>query len=180
MLIQTGQGYGGPFVLGLRIMEDGKIHEVIPFNHKETPAFAKKIEDANYRAQFIGKNVADDFILGVDIDGVSGATSKEVSAMVVEGAAYTTYKLWNIVYGSTQDIVVHLTEKQLKPDLLDLILKSPDISDRIWALNRLDQSIPLTSNLTSSLLDIISGEDYFMAYSAINAIKPVHLESDYH
>jgi Na+-translocating ferredoxin:NAD+ oxidoreductase RnfG subunit len=80
VLIQTGQGYGGPFVLGLRIMEDGKIHEVIPFNHKETPAFAKKIEDANYRAQFIGKNVADDFIVGVDIDAVSGATVTTMAA----------------------------------------------------------------------------------------------------
>ncbi len=112
------------------------------------------------------------------VDGVSGATSKEVSAMVVEGAAYTTYKLWNIVYSPTQDLVSRLTEMQLTQDLIDLILKSPDISDRVWALNRLDQSIPLTSNLTSSLLDIISGEDYFMAYSAIDAIDPVHLDSD--
>ena len=80
VLIQTGQGYGGPFVLGLRIMEDGKIHEVIPLDHKETPAFAKKIEDANYRAQFIGKSVADDFIVGVDINSVSGATVTTMAA----------------------------------------------------------------------------------------------------
>jgi uncharacterized protein with FMN-binding domain len=80
VLIQTGQGYGGPFVLGIRIMEDGKIHEVIPLDHKETPAFAKKIEDANYRAQFIGKSVADDFIVGVDMDAVSGATVTTMAA----------------------------------------------------------------------------------------------------
>jgi hypothetical protein len=54
VLIQEGQGYGGPFVLGIRIMEDGKIHEIIPLDHKETPAFVKKIEDARYRDQFIG------------------------------------------------------------------------------------------------------------------------------
>ncbi len=80
VLIQEGQGYGGPFVLGLRIMEDGKVHEVIPLDHKETPAFAKKIEDANYRAQFVGKGVADDFIVGVDIDAVSGATVTTMAA----------------------------------------------------------------------------------------------------
>ena len=80
VLIQTGQGYGGPFVLGIRIMEDGKVHEVIPLDHKETPAFAKKIEDANYRAQFIGKSVADDFIVGVDMDAVSGATVTTMAA----------------------------------------------------------------------------------------------------
>jgi hypothetical protein len=44
VLIQEGQGYGGPFVLGIRIMEDGKIHEIMPLDHKETPAFVKKIE----------------------------------------------------------------------------------------------------------------------------------------
>jgi hypothetical protein len=74
VLIQEGQGYGGPFVLGIRIMEDGKIHEIIPLDHKETPAFVKKIEDARYRDQFIGKNVSNDFIVGVDINAVSGAT----------------------------------------------------------------------------------------------------------
>ncbi len=80
VLIQEGQGYGGPFVLGLRIMEDGKIHEVIPLDHKETPAFVKKIEDANYRSQYIGRSVADDFIVGVDIDAVSGATVTTMAA----------------------------------------------------------------------------------------------------
>jgi hypothetical protein len=74
VLIQEGQGYGGPFVLGIRIMEDAKIHEIIPLDHKETPAFVKKIEDARYRDLFIGKKVSDDFIVGVDINAVSGAT----------------------------------------------------------------------------------------------------------
>jgi hypothetical protein len=82
--------------------------------------------------------------------GVSGATSKEVSDMVVEGAAYTTYKLWNIVYGPTQELVSRLTEIELTPDLIDLILKSPDRSDRVWALNRIDTSIELNSKLTAS------------------------------
>ena len=80
VLIQEGQGYGGPFVLGLRIREDGKIHEVIPLDHKETPAFVKIIEDANYRSQYIGRSVADDFIVGVDIDAVSGATVTTMAA----------------------------------------------------------------------------------------------------
>jgi hypothetical protein len=80
VLIQEGQGYGGPFVLGIRIMEDGKMHEIIPLDHKETPAFVKKIEDARYRDQFIAKNVGNDFIVGVDIDAVSGATVTTMAA----------------------------------------------------------------------------------------------------
>jgi Na+-translocating ferredoxin:NAD+ oxidoreductase RnfG subunit len=83
VLVQTGQGYGGPFVLGLRILKDGKVHEVIPLDHKETPAFVKRIENTNYRAQFMGKSLADDFIVGIDIDAVSGAT---VTTMAVTEA----------------------------------------------------------------------------------------------
>jgi hypothetical protein len=112
------------------------------------------------------------------VDGVSGATTPEVSKMVVKGAAYTTYTLWNIVYGSTMDLVVRLTEEQLNPDLINLILKSPDIADRVWVLKRINQDIELSPKLTSSLLDIISGDDFFLAYSAINAIKASHLNSD--
>ncbi len=81
VLIQEGQGYGGPFVLGIRIMEDGKIHEVMPLDHKETPAFVKKIEDAGYRDQFIGKDVDNDFIVGLDINAVSGATVTTMAAV---------------------------------------------------------------------------------------------------
>lgn len=112
------------------------------------------------------------------LDGVSGATTQEVSKMVVKGAAYTTYTLWNIVHGTTKDLVVSLTEKQLSADLINLILNSQDITDKIWALNRIEQNTELNTKLTSSLLDIISDEDFFLAYSAINAIKSSHLNSD--
>lgn len=80
ILIQEGQGYGGPFVLGIRVMKDGKIHEVIPLDHKETPAFIKLVEDARYRDQFVGKKVSDDLIVDVDIDAVSGATITTMAA----------------------------------------------------------------------------------------------------
>lgn len=112
------------------------------------------------------------------VDGVSGATSAEVERMVVRGAAYTTYTLWNMVYGPTQALVGQLTEEQLTPDLIGLILHSPDISDRVWALDRIDQSAELNQQLSSTLLSINSGEEYSLSYYAINAIGSVHLNSD--
>jgi len=57
ILIQEGQGYGGPFVIGVRIHDDAKVLEVVPLADKETPAFIKKIKEANYRDQFIGRSV---------------------------------------------------------------------------------------------------------------------------
>lgn len=80
ILIQEGQGYGGPFVLGIRIKDDAKIHEVVPLADKETPAFIKKIKEANYRNQFLGRNVSNNFIVGDDIDAVSGATVTTMAA----------------------------------------------------------------------------------------------------
>lgn len=111
------------------------------------------------------------------IDGISGATTKTISEMVVKGAAYTTYTLWNIVHGPTQDLVVQKTEKQLSPDLIDLILKSPDQSDKVWVLGRITSRTILTKKLTTSLLEIIAGDDFFLAYSALNALKSSHLAS---
>jgi len=80
ILIQEGQGYGGPFVFGIRIKDDGKIHEALPLSDKETPAFVKKIQEANFRDQFVDKAVEDNFIVDEDIDGVSGATVTVMAA----------------------------------------------------------------------------------------------------
>jgi Na+-translocating ferredoxin:NAD+ oxidoreductase RnfG subunit len=80
ILIQEGQGYGGPFVFGIRIKDDAKVHEVIPLADKETPAFIKKIKEANYREQFLNRAVSENFIVGDDIDAVSGATVTTMAA----------------------------------------------------------------------------------------------------
>jgi hypothetical protein len=112
------------------------------------------------------------------VDAVSGATSKSVAEMVVKGAAYTTYKLWNIVNGPTMDFVSELSEKQLTPTLIDRILQSPDNNDKVWALNRIDNTTELTSDLERSLLEIISSNDFYLAYSAIHAIAPNYLNTE--
>jgi len=39
VLIQEGQGYGGPVDLGIRIHDDAKIAAVLPLDDRETPAF---------------------------------------------------------------------------------------------------------------------------------------------
>jgi Na+-translocating ferredoxin:NAD+ oxidoreductase RnfG subunit len=80
IVISEGQGYGGPLVIGVRIMDDEKIHEVVLLDNRETPAFRDKVEDANFPAQFKEKNVTDNFITGDDIDIVSGATISTMAA----------------------------------------------------------------------------------------------------
>jgi hypothetical protein len=74
LVIEEGQGYGGPFVVGVRFGEDALVQEVMLLDHKETPAFILKTTEAGFGPQFVGKKVSDDFIVGVDVDAVSGAT----------------------------------------------------------------------------------------------------------
>lgn len=112
------------------------------------------------------------------LDAISGATSKSIADMVVKGAAYTTFKLWNTVNGNTMDKVSELTTKQLNSYLLHLILQSTSVTDKLWALNRLNSSVKLTPQLEDKLLEVIGSNDFYLSYNAIKALSPNHLESN--
>lgn len=117
-----------------------------------------------------------------ELDAYSGATVTFVKEQDnIPGALYTIYTLWEFVHN--QDIVKSLqthTLSLVKKEDLEMVdfLSSDKIADRLWALNNLHQTIALDAPLRSSLFDLIADKDYFMAYSAISAIKPVHLDSD--
>ena len=117
-----------------------------------------------------------------EVDAYSGATAPFVQEKDnIPGALYTIYTLWEFVHD--EDIVKKLqdyTFSLVKNNSLRMIdfLSSGRVGDRVWALNYIDQSIELNSQLRSSILEIISGNDYFLAYNAIRAIKSVHLDSD--
>jgi Na+-translocating ferredoxin:NAD+ oxidoreductase RnfG subunit len=72
--ISEAEGYGGPLAIGIRASGEGEIVEILNLQHKETPAFFEKMKKKRFFEQFAGKTVSDDFLLGEDIDGVSGAT----------------------------------------------------------------------------------------------------------
>jgi uncharacterized protein with FMN-binding domain len=89
IVISKGQGYGGPFVIGVHIGEDARIRRVMLLDNRETPAFVKKVGDARFPEQFMGKNVVDDFIPGEDVDIVSGATiSTRAATQAIREAAH--------------------------------------------------------------------------------------------
>lgn len=76
VVMSEGVGYGGHLVVGIKSRktdESANVNEVMVLSHKETPAFMDKVNDSFF-GQFAGKPVTDDFILGDDIDAVSGAT----------------------------------------------------------------------------------------------------------
>lgn len=114
---------------------------------------------------------------GNAVDAVSGATAQGVKDYVVEGAAYTTYTLWKILYGPIRAQIVDLTDGEMNPELLGLILKSPSSEDIVWALERLDTSSSLSPVMEQRISDLIVRSDYFSAYAALNAIQPRYLQT---
>ena len=112
------------------------------------------------------------------VDGVSGATSQQVLDYVVEGAAYTTHALWNIIYGSSQDLIKNLTLGNLSNELLITILQSPDVGDRFWALNHLKRIDQRDSLLQNEVLELINDENYSLGVAALQTIDSTDLCSE--
>ncbi|MPR36004.1 hypothetical protein [Salmonirosea aquatica] len=112
------------------------------------------------------------------VDAVSGATSANVLEHVVEGAAFTTYKLWHLVYGTAKQKAETLTCQKLTPELIQLILNSSHLSDKLWALNHINGFIQPTPTLQRSVLACISDTNYNLTERALNSISPTDLKSD--
>ncbi len=74
VVISEAEGYGGPLVIGIRASAEGKIVEILSLQNKETPAYFEKVKKEGFFRQFARKKISDDFMLGEDIDAVSGAT----------------------------------------------------------------------------------------------------------
>lgn len=72
-----GVGYGGPLVVGIRArrtQEGADLNELVVLTHKETPAFLQRLYQESFFYKYAGKRVTDDFIIGEDVDAVSGAS----------------------------------------------------------------------------------------------------------
>ncbi len=75
IVISEAEGYGGPLVVGIRASaEEARVVEILDLDNKETPAYFEKVKKRRFFHQFPRKKVSDDFMLGEDIDAVSGAT----------------------------------------------------------------------------------------------------------
>ncbi|WP_439481230.1 hypothetical protein [Cyclobacterium plantarum] len=112
------------------------------------------------------------------VDGVSGATAKDVLEYVVPGAAYTTHKLYHVVHGPVQQQVIGLTESSLDPHLFTKILQSTDQTDRTWALERLALLPELNDLVLDGLIKILLEDEYFQSYLLLNTLTSSQLESE--
>ncbi|ACT91973.1 hypothetical protein [Dyadobacter fermentans] len=113
-----------------------------------------------------------------DVDAVTSATAASILDDVVPGAAYTTYKMWHVVYGASQQEVRDLTIRSLSPALIEQLLDSPDATDKIWALDHIRGNVRLSPELRGRLFSLINGGQYNLAERAINALDRQELDAD--
>jgi len=112
------------------------------------------------------------------VDAKSSATIAAVLDYIVEGAVYTTYTLWHIIYGQTRREVEKLTAEKLNDKMILAILNSKNLEDQIWALNHISEKVELTPPLQDKLMQYISGDDVYLAERALNAIRPEALSEE--
>lgn len=86
----TGQatGYAGPIKVLVGVNPAGEIIGVEIVESRETPGFFRRLPEAGYFRQFLGKDYEDDLRLSRDIDAASGATvSSEAVARAIREEA---------------------------------------------------------------------------------------------
>ena len=113
-------------------------------------------------------------------DAISGATSERIKDIVVKNAAYTTYKLWKLVYGESQKFIEQYTEKHLNKSNLLTVLNSQDRDDIFWGLTRMKDTLSFSIPIKNRLLFLIQSDDYYLSYNAVHAIPKTYLnDSDF-
>jgi hypothetical protein len=112
------------------------------------------------------------------VDAVSSATITEVLNYIVEGAVYTTYTLWHIVYGNTKREIEKLTAERMNPQLAMKLLESERNDDKVWVMNHLRPDMESTPEIDEKLLEIISGSDVYLAERALNSLDDKKISYD--
>lgn len=113
-----------------------------------------------------------------EVDGVTAATISGVEDYIVEDAVYSTYTIWHIVYGNTQDVIENYTRKNIHPDLLLKILNSGHHRDVVWGLENLKEELDWTTSLQAKLFELIANKDHTISGKAIESIPPVMLADE--
>jgi FMN-binding domain/4Fe-4S binding domain len=72
--IGSADGYGGPLRTAVAVDQAGAIIGVAIADDKETSAWMERVLGTDLLSSLTGKRYDDDFILGSDVDGVTGAT----------------------------------------------------------------------------------------------------------
>lgn len=81
-------GYGGPLTVSVAVDLSGQIQKVTIADHRETPSWIKQVRENGFLSGLAEKHYSDPFQVGVDVDGVTGATtsSKAIAQAALNGS----------------------------------------------------------------------------------------------
>ncbi len=92
-VISNTKGFSGEIKTLICIDKEAKVRTVEVISHNETPGWGDKIESKEFLSQFKGKYIYDNFLVGEDIQGISGATiSSKSLARIVKEASHRAYE----------------------------------------------------------------------------------------
>ena len=77
---------------------------------------------------------------GQEVDGVSGATKKEIKTAIVEGALYSCYTLWHLAYGEAALKIKDRLPKIYNDALRDQFLSSTHDAYQMYGVEHLEKS----------------------------------------
>ncbi len=166
--------------LGFRLPEGEFLskteHE--PFQPKDYQQLHQLLADpfsrlANYQIEELVPKTDEE-----EVDGVTSATITRIKDFVVENAVYTTYTLWHIVHGLTQQQVENYTQQHLSTELLLKILSSSDQYDVQWGLKNITDQTDWTPDLLDQLFSLVTSNNLTTAKQAIDAIPVDYLEEE--
>ncbi|NIV94339.1 FMN-binding protein, partial [candidate division KSB1 bacterium] len=72
--ISSGMGYGGPTSVAVATDTKGEVIGVAIVDSKDTPSYFNRVLNSDFINSLRGKAYDDEFLLGKDVDAVSGAT----------------------------------------------------------------------------------------------------------
>lgn len=72
--ISEADGFGGPLKLAVAVDPKGTIRSIEIVEQRETAAYFQRVSNSELLLSLTGKGFGDDFRLGHDVDGISGAT----------------------------------------------------------------------------------------------------------
>jgi len=80
--IASGMGYGGPTSVAVATDTKGEVIGLAIVDYKDTPSYFNRVLNSDFISSLRGKAYDDEFVLGKDVDAVSGATRS--SGAIVE------------------------------------------------------------------------------------------------
>lgn len=106
-----------------------------------------------------------------EVDAVSSATLKDILNYIVPGAAYTTYRLWHLVYGEAVSVITQLSERLYNEKFALALLESDQPPAQLWALSHLHKIPDPGDQLLAKVLELTNDKNLNIAATALASLK---------